>query len=206
MMKNIVFDIGNVIYNFNIKKVIKDYSDDVNIQKFILNNIINSPEWLGYSMLDQGYVKKDDAIGMIQDRTNHIYDDVVDEFLNNYQEYGFVDIRFLELIKKLKNNGYKVYLLSNMNEYTRKAIDKTELLDIVDGYVFSYLEHQIKPYNAIYNTLINRYSINPSESLFLDDVQKNINTSISLGFNGYTVEPDNFESVLLGLNEYDINY
>lgn len=47
MIKNIVFDIGNVILNFDIKSVLKEYTSDFNTRKFILDNIINSPEWLG---------------------------------------------------------------------------------------------------------------------------------------------------------------
>ena len=43
MIKNIVFDIGNVILNFNIKRVLIEYTSDSNIRKFILDNIINSP-------------------------------------------------------------------------------------------------------------------------------------------------------------------
>ena len=117
MIKNIVFDIGNVILNFDYMKVISEYTDSIEEQKFILDNIMNSPEWLGYSLIDTGFITKEEAIQIVQDRTNHINDNLVRNFWNNYNNYAFVDKRVLKLIERLKNKGYKVYLLSNMNEF-----------------------------------------------------------------------------------------
>ena len=57
MIKNIVFDIGNVILNFNIDEVLNKYTPDKKIRKFIKENIINSPEWLEYALIDTGYVR-----------------------------------------------------------------------------------------------------------------------------------------------------
>ena len=54
MIKNIVFDIGNVILNFDLNRVLNSYTINKNEQQFILDNIINSPEWLGYSLIDTG--------------------------------------------------------------------------------------------------------------------------------------------------------
>ena len=70
MIKNIVFDIGNVILNFDIKRVLKEYTSDSNIRKFILDNIINSPEWLGNALIYTGYLKVEDAIKIVCDRAN----------------------------------------------------------------------------------------------------------------------------------------
>ena len=159
MIKNVVFDIGNVILNFDYMKVISEYTDSIEEQKFILDNIMNSPEWLGYSLIDTGFITKEEAIQIVQDRTNHINDNLVQNFWNNYNNYAFVDKRVLNLIERLKNKGYKVYLLSNMNEYTFNKVKASNLFNIVDGYVLSYLVHQVKPYISIYKTLINKYNL-----------------------------------------------
>lgn len=58
-VKNIVFDIGNVILNFKLEEILPKFTDDVKDKKFIIDNIINSPEWLKYSLMDTGiYIKK----------------------------------------------------------------------------------------------------------------------------------------------------
>lgn len=195
MIKNIVFDIGNVILNFDYMKVIANYTDSIEEQKFILDNIMNSPEWLGYSLIDTGFITKEEAIQIVQDRTNHVNDNLIHDFWNNYNNYAFVDKRVLKLIERLKNKGYKVYLLSNMNEYTFNKVKASNLFNIVDGYVLSYLVHQVKPYISIYKTLISKYNLTVSECLFIDDNENNINTANSLGMIGRLVKPDNYEDI-----------
>lgn len=123
------------------------YTSDKEEQEFILDNIINSPEWLKYGLIDTGYIS---------------------------------------------------------NPYTHEFVSKSSLLKMVDGYVFSYQEHMIKPYVGIYNTLINRYSLLPAETLFIDDNQKNIDTGNKLGIISKKVEPDNCQNVIDLVNEMNL--
>lgn len=205
MIKNIIFDIGNVILNFNLLNVLPAFTNNKEEQKFIFDNIINSPEWLGYALIDTGYIKKEDAIEIVKDRTNHTNDKLISDFWNNYNDYALVDQNVIDLIKKLKDNNYKVYLLSNINPYTYEFVKTSGLFDIVDGYVLSYLEHKIKPYDSIYKTLISRYNINPDESLFIDDKEENVKTANRLGMLGKNVKPDDYDSIIELLEEYNIN-
>ena len=206
MIKNIIFDIGNVILNFNLSNVLPDFTDSKEEQKFILDNIINSPEWLGNALIDTGYITKEDAIEIVKDRTNHTNDKLISDFWNTYNDYALVDNKVIELIKKIKENNYKIYLLSNINPYTHNFVKESGLFDLVDGYVLSYLEHQIKPYEGIYKTLIARYNINVEESIFVDDKDENVKTANKLGILGKSVKPDNYESIVEMLKEYDINF
>lgn len=204
MIKNIIFDIGNVILNFNLKDVLQKFTNNKEEQNFILENIINSPEWLGNALIDTGYISRDEAIEIVKDRTNHCNDKIIDEFWNNYNDYAQIDERVLNLIKKLKNNNYKIYLLSNINPYTFECVNKSGLFNIVDGYVLSYLEHKVKPYKAIYNVLLERYNLIPEECIFIDDNEKNIATGNSLGIISKKVEPDNYDSILNVVKEFEL--
>lgn len=204
MIKNIIFDIGNVILNFDLSYVIPAFTKNKEEQDFILHNIINSPEWLGNGLIDTGYISKEDAISIVQDRTNHTNDELISQFWNHYNEYSSINKEAIDLIKSLKENDYNIYLLSNINPYTYNSIKPSGLFDMVDGYVLSYKVHKIKPYIGIYNELIEKYNLHPSECLFIDDNPKNIETANKLGFLGKSVKPDNFESVVDLLNEYKI--
>ena len=204
MIKNIIFDIGNVILNFNLDDVLQKFTNNKEEQNFILKNIINSPEWLGNALIDTGYISKDEAIEIVKDRTNHCNDKIIDEFWNNYNDYAQIDERVLNLIKKLKNNNYKIYLLSNINPYTFECVNKSGLFNIVDGYVLSYLEHKVKPYKAIYNVLLEKYNLIPKECIFIDDNEKNIATGNSLGIISKKVEPDNYDSIINVVKEFNL--
>ena len=118
MINNIIFDIGNVILNFKLHEVLSEFTLKIEEQQFIIDNIINSPEWLGNSLIDTGYITKEEDISIVQDRTNHINDELISNFWNNYNKYSKVDFKVIDLIKLLKDKGYKIYLLSNINEHT----------------------------------------------------------------------------------------
>ena len=204
MIKNIIFDIGNVILNFNINEVLRKFTNNINEQNFILENIINSPEWLGNALIDTGYISRENAIEIVKDRTNHTNDELINNFWCNYNNFAQVDERVLQLIQKLKDNTYKIYLLSNINPYTFEFVNKSGLFNLVDGYVLSYQEHKVKPYKAIYNVLLERYNLIPNECIFIDDNKKNIDTGNLMGIMSKKVEPDNYDSIMNVIKECNL--
>ncbi len=204
MIKNIIFDIGNVILNFNINEVLRKFTNNINEQNFILENIINSPEWLGNALIDTGYISRENAIEIVKDRTNHTNDELINNFWCNYNNFAQVDERVLQLIQKLKDNNYKIYLLSNINPYTFEFVNKSGLFNLVDGYVLSYKEHKVKPYKAIYNVLLERYNLIPNECIFIDDNKKNIDTGNLMGIMSKKVEPDNYDSIMNVIKECNL--
>ena len=204
MIKAVIFDIGRVILHFEVDEILKEYTDSEEERVFIKNEVYNSPEWGGLGLIDIGYINMSEAASQIKDRTNHIHDDIVDDFLARYMDIAYVDKRVIDLIYKLKESGYKVYILSNMcNEIISKmGID--QVLKDIDGYILSYQYHQIKPYKAIYETLINKYNINPEEALFVDDKKENLDTANTFGIKGHHVIPNDYDSILALLREYNV--
>lgn len=195
-IKNIIFDIGNVILKFKYIDIIDKFVKNEDEKQFIINNVINSPEWLKYSIIDTGYITQKEAIQIVKDRTNHINDELIELFWSTYNDYAKVNEEAINIIKNLKLRGYNIYLLSNINQYTVDFINKTsDLFGIVDGYILSYQVHQIKPYQSIYKNLINKYNLKPSECIFIDDNQKNIDTGNLVGFKSIKVNPDDINDL-----------
>lgn len=205
-IKNIIFDIGNVILNFDVMDILPKFTTNDNEKRFILDTVINSPEWLQYALIDTGYISRSDAISILEDRTNHKHDELIETFLTGYTKYSLINENVIDIIENLKNNGYRIYLLSNINKHTHDSIRSSKLFTLVDGYVFSYLEHKVKPYESIYLELLSRYELEPNECLFIDDKEQNVITANSLGILGKAVLPDNLDSVKQLLAEYEINY
>ncbi len=204
MIKNIIFDIGNVIAYYDHLKVIDNFTKDEKEKKFIMDNIVNSPEWTGYGLVDIGFLTWDEIIEIIQDRTNHINDDLIERYCHEHYKYLDVQDKVLSLIKDLIVRGYKIYLLSNTNDDANNHLRESELFDIVDGYVLSNEVHQVKPHISIYKTLINKYNINPQKSLFIDDRLDNCETSKSLGMDYINVLPNNYDDLEKKLKEKNI--
>lgn len=202
-MKNIIFDFGGIILTVKMKEIVKIFTDSKEEQEFLLNNVVNSPEWIEYGLIDTGYITKEDFINLVNDRTNNIHKDLVEDFINNYINHVYVDDKIIELIKNLKEQGYKIYLLSNTQKYSYEKFIK-DIEYLFDGITLSFKEHLLKPYNAIYERLIDKYNLVPEESLFIDDREDNISTANKYGIKGRKVERNSIEDIKKVLQEYNI--
>lgn len=212
--KVVVFDIGNVILNFREDEVITNFferekslgfnyiQDEDAARQFIKENIINSPEWLGQALIDTGYVSVEEAIDLVDDRTDYRQAVLVDRFWNTYVYCCSVDKRVMKSIKELKKVGYKVYLLSNNNEHMmRNNLEPSGLFDIVDGGTYSCEKHHIKPHRSIYKDFLVDFELKPEQCVFIDNSQRNIDTALELGFDARLVRSDNYEDVKMVVDE-----
>ena len=202
-MKNIIFDFGGIILTVKMKEIVKIFTNSKEEQEFLLNNVVNSPEWIEYGLIDTGYITKEDFINLVNDRTNNIHKDLVEDFINNYINHVYIDDKIIELIKDLKEQGYKIYLLSNTQKYSYEKFIK-DIEYLFDGITLSFKEHLLKPYNAIYERLIDKYNLVPEESLFIDDREDNISTANKYGIKGRKVERNSTEDIKKVLQEYNI--
>lgn len=205
MIKNIIFDFGGVIIRFDEEEIISKFTDKPEEAEFIKNEIIYSPEWVGNGLMDTGFITHEDAINLINDRTNNKYKELVTNFLRNYQKYMSFNEEIVDLIKQLKNQGYNIYMLSNTNIPSyENYISKIE--DLFDGLVLSYKINMIKPHDAIYKYLLDKYNLNPKESMFIDDREENMQTANKFGIKGRNVIPNNTEDIKAVLKEYGVKY
>ena len=202
-MKNIIFDFGNVIINFNSREVVSHFTDNKEVQDFLINEVIYSPEWNKYGFIDSGFITHEEVSILINDRTNNIYQDLVNYFMKNYYKYMYIQKEVIEIIKGLKEKGYNIYLLSNTNEFIYEKFIK-EIEYLFDGIVLSYRKHILKPHDSIYQYIIAEYNLNPEESLFIDDREDNVKTANKFGIKGRNVKPDDVEDIKRVLKEYGI--
>lgn len=202
-MKNIIFDFGSVIIRFDEDKIISKFTNNPEEIDYIKKEIIYSPEWVGNGLMDTGFITHENAINLINDRTNNKYKELVINFLTNYQKYMTFNEEVINIIKSLKEKGYKIYMLSNTNDLAyNNFINKIE--NLFDGLVLSYKIHMIKPYNGIYEYLLNKYNLNPEESLFIDDRFDNIETANKYGIKGRNIIPNSADDIKQVLKEYGV--
>lgn len=119
----------------------------------------------------------------------------IDELFNIvYNERDYYEDT-LNIINTLRNNGKKVYLLSNLRkidfEYLKKDID----ISIFDKTFLSYEMNLIKPQKEIYEAVIKDLNINPNNIYFFDDNSTNIDSAIQCGIKGFCVTGDNIKEV-----------
>ena len=95
-----------------------------------------------------------------------------------------------ELVKQLKDIGYKVYLLSNTSKVFYKFKELFPVVKHFDGTFISADYGVLKPDKEIFRLFCEKFSLSPSESVFIDDSQANIKSSVQEGFTGIWFKGD----------------
>lgn len=179
MVKNIIFDLGGVLIDWNPKNVFRTiFPTEKEVDLFLSN--ICTMEW---NIQQDAGRPLQEATLLLQKKYPEWYNEI-ESYYQRWEEMlsgpinGTVDI----LEKAIKNPKYKVVALTNWSAETFPiAQKKYKFLDWFEGIVVSGEEKCIKPYEKIYNIILNRFNLKPEESLFIDDNLDNIKTAQSMG-------------------------
>ncbi len=175
MLKNIVFDLGNVLVKFDSNELIYSFFNErqEEVKSFYFDSL-----WDEY---DQGLYSVEEMIekGVKQFPELELN---IKELMYHWTEFVIPLKDNVAYIKDLKRFGYKVYILSNIPEDDTKYLRSCGVFDNIDGGVFSYEYKKIKPDPEIFHILLKKYDLKVSECLFLDDRKDNVVAASNLGF------------------------
>jgi len=178
-IRNIVFDIGNVLVSYQPLSFHIQKGDTTEMTELFLREIYYSPEW---QRLDQGTITLNEAILSIGERSVLTRQEIARVFMMR-EELLFPLKENTNLLKSLKKRGYTLFYLSNFPEDMFGVLTaKHGFFKWFDGGVVSSAEKLLKPSPEIFRILVSRYNINPSETLFIDDLLPNIEGAASEGF------------------------
>ncbi len=197
MIRNIIFDIGNVLTDFRWKAFLEDKGFDEKTVERIAKASVQTPLWneidrgvWDLEELMQAFIARDPEI---EPQLRRAYDNVA----------GMVTKRDYAIpwIRELKAKGYGVYYLSNFSEKAyADCADALDFMPYMDGGILSYQEKIIKPDSEIYRLLLSRYSLKAEESVFLDDTAANVEAARAVGLYGIRFETkEQAEEELRGL-------
>lgn len=203
MIRNIIFDLGKVIINYNQKQIINSFTQKEDEIKYIYDEIFHAPEW---DLMDLGNMTNEEAIEVINKRNECKYEKLTKEFLHEWYKKQTINRDIVEIAKKLKKNGYKLFVLSNMANLTYEYFKNDEFFSLCSGIIISAHEHVKKPDEKVYKLLLDRYHLTAEECLFIDDdpSEENYKTANKMGIKGRKIIPNQAEDVKKLLLEYEI--
>jgi len=179
MIKNIIFDLGNVLLNFNPLEYLSKEIPEKKYAHQIHEVIFKSEEWL---MLDRGVITESEAIERICNK-NKVKCQLIRELMDNWYQILTPIEGAVEVLEELKRKGYRTYFLSNFHLLAFEDVTRRyAFFKNFDGGIVSYKEKLMKPEKDIYDKLMTTYEINPQESIFIDDTRENIEAATKLGF------------------------
>ena len=147
--------------------------------KNVYEEIFKSKEW---TMLDRGIITENEAVNAICNR-NIKDSESIRVVMDNWYELLTPIEGTAEVLRELHYKGYKNYILSNYHLSAYQSVTKRfDFFSCFDGGVISYMEKLLKPEKGIYYKLIEKYGIEPSESVFIDDSAENIESARQIGF------------------------
>jgi epoxide hydrolase-like predicted phosphatase len=181
MIKNIVFDLGNVLISFRPLKFFSDKNYPESIISKIIPDIFGSSEWL---RLDNGDISTVEAIEAISLKSSFLKEEIAHIF-NLRTEMMFPLDQNVRLLPELKKQGFRLYYLSNFPLDIFEEI-KTGyyFFRYFDGGVISSEVKFSKPDRRIYEILLKKYGLTAEESLFIDDIEINVRAAENLGMKG----------------------
>lgn len=200
MTKNIILDVGKVLVEWDTQYAFQKLGFDENTSRLVAEATVSSPDW---NELDRSLLSDEEILA---------------KFIANAPEYE-KEIRMVwenialpiwqydytrAWISDMKRCGYHVYILSNYSRWTYENTQEAlSFLQDVDGAVFSFQVHQIKPEPEIYQSLLQKYDLNADECVFLDDRQDNLDAAKAQGIAGLRFT--GYEDALEQLRAYGVD-
>ncbi len=182
-IKALIFDLGNVIVNLNMRKFYKKIlpksdNKEINIYKDL---------WEPIEKLDKGLFSKEEFYQEAKKRFQ--FQDVgKEEFFNMFNSiFDSLNYKLLDFIKKLKQDKmYKIFALSNTNPLHIEFLAKNiiDFRDYFNQVFYSYELGMIKPDPKIFLHVLEHINYKPSECIFIDDNRKNVKVAEQIGMIG----------------------
>lgn len=196
MIKNLVFDIGNVLVEFKPK----DYMERLCLAKNDIDNlyriIFKDNRW---NEFDRGTITIEKYITELKAENPQYSKDIDRIFGENWASNFLVPKQ--ESISFLKDcsKRYNIYLLSNISEYVLDYVKSLDFWYCIKSGTYSYQTGSCKPEPTIYQSFLNDNQVVPEECLFLDDLPQNIDAARNVNMHGIVFH-DNLSDVLSYLN------
>lgn len=188
MIRNIVFDMGNVLIRFDpLLFIEREGITDPEDRKIILDELFNSVEW---AQMDRGILEEKTAAPFILKRFPERLHPAVCNLLYHWAIPGDEFYGMRELVAELKEAGYRLFLLSNASTAQHRYWPLFPVSRYFDGKLISCDVKVVKPMREIYQIFTDRFLLDPEECLFIDDAPANVAAAITCGWNGIVFHGD----------------
>lgn len=170
-MAEFIFDIDNVLIYYRPDIFLRTLWKNDERARRLYELVFLSPEW---RMLNEGSINTQDAVEWICHRSPAETDHIRLVF-KHWLRCLTPKWETVALLQDLKEQGKKLYFIANMNADAREYILSTyPFFTLFDGGVFSCDEKSSKPDMLIYQKLIHKFHLEPSQCVYSDDIRDNL--------------------------------
>jgi putative hydrolase of the HAD superfamily len=197
MVKNVIFDIGRVLIDFNFEGFVEElFGAEKGAE--LTQAMWKNPDW---RELDRGVLSDEEVLKLFISKAPGLEHEIRYTFAK-LGDCAQLREGAIELIDRLKAEGFGVYYLSNYFEYIMHTAPwALEFVPHTDGGVFSCREKVTKPDPEIYKILCERYGLVPGECVFIDDTVANVIAAENFGMKGISYISQGYKRLYEQINE-----
>ena len=182
MIRNIVFDMGNVLLRFDPQLFIERAGvEDREEQKLLQKELFRSLEWV---QMDRGSLTEADVLEIVSQRLPEHLHAPLEELLLRWERPILPISGMAEFVRDCRRAGYGIYLLSNASKRLHQYWKSIPGHEYFDGEFVSSDYQLVKPQQGIYRTFCQVFGLDPRECLFIDDMPLNIEGAVTAGWQG----------------------
>jgi putative hydrolase of the HAD superfamily len=177
-MRNVIFDLGGVVLDWNPDAILEAFYDEIDTRAAMKRDMFQHPDWL---LMDRGVYSEADVIARLVERTGRPSSELTGLF-------GAVRSSLqpkrdtVALIERLAQQQVPLYCLSNMPASTFAYLkDSHAFWPHFRGIVISGEVRMMKPEPEIFEYLLRRYELTPGNTVFIDDLEPNVQAAKALG-------------------------
>ena len=200
MIKNIIFDMGGVLIDYNPEKTLYGMFDKETAD-ILLKEIFRNTVW---SDKDRGIITPAEIMQNAKSNIPEAVFEKVCEMVDNYYPYMPPFERMYGFVEMLKAKGFGIYLLSNASSDFHERRSGIPALSLFDGVIISADHKLLKPEKEIYEKLYETFSLKPEECFFIDDVQANIDGAAATGMQGHCYYHGDLDILIRDMQERNI--
>lgn len=184
---DIILDMGNVLLEWNKEKILKAVAKTQKDYLILDKAIFQSGLW---ERLDLGTLTREELVDKVLSLLGDCYQKKVEEVIWNWSAYIDIYTEVFPLLASLKGKGHRIFVLSNTSPVFYELLKSQlgPLEKILDGFVLSCDIKAIKPDPKMFEEILCKYQLDPTNCVFLDDIADNTKMAESLGIKAYQVK------------------
>lgn len=181
MIKNVIFDMGRVLIEFEPQRYAAHFVSDPGDQRLLIEEVFLSPEWVA---MDRGAIGEEEASAAMCLKLPPRLHSVVPE-LFAYWQHDIPPIEGIaDVVRDVQAEGYKLYVLSNVSRRYHEFRDRLPAIDCFDGEFLSCETGLLKPDERFYEAFCKTFGLKAGECFFIDDSPLNIEAARHFGMEG----------------------
>ncbi len=197
MYKNLIFDLGGVVVNYNPKDYLAEQFFYERIEKMLYDMVFASEEWRQLDLGEITFLQANEIFMKRAESENLGFE--MRALLDNWTEMLSNRQATINLMRIFKKQGYQLFYLSNISHDVLAQLKKRSFWSMFDGGIASCEVGLAKPDPTVYRLLLDSYKLDPRECIFADDRKENALAAFEVGITGIQFfDVKNFCKMLVG--------